>query len=192
MAALAVAAMAATPPPPAPPPFYALMQGEAGFLTMFNGHPSEDYGPSTSPGCTTPKVAPSDDTTAAEDCREWCLATAATPLDCQFMWVYNANDTSVPGRCCPKVAFNVSSKADLSLVGRGTFYQVKGQSRMAFIRSCSPRPAQPHPTYTLPPPCHTPPLDPRHQRQGQALPRACDQWPIVCDAGRFGQALWDR
>jgi len=125
MAALAVAAMAATPPPPAPPPVYALMQGEAGFLTMFNGHPSEDYGPSTSPGCTTPKVAPSDDTTAAEDCREWCLATAATPLDCQFMWVYNANDTSVPGRCCPKVAFNVSSKAD-HLVGRGTFYQILG------------------------------------------------------------------
>ena len=51
--------------------------------------------------CMNPSVLSSNDGIAASNCLTYCQENADDPLDCRWLWVYEA-DHSSNGRCCPK------------------------------------------------------------------------------------------
>ena len=80
--------------------------------------------------CLTPAVVPTDNDVAASQCREYCLASARSPLECQFMWVYDIDhdSSSAKGRCCPKTIFDPEGGWSDSTwtQDKGTFYRILG------------------------------------------------------------------
>ena len=78
----------------------------------------------------TPVVTPSTANEAATACRAWCLAFAASPTECAFMWVYDVEHSSptARGRCCPKSAHDLQTggwDSDSSHTAeQGTYYQL--------------------------------------------------------------------
>ena len=97
------------------------------FLAINRSHPELTEG--TSVSCRTPEATPADNDAAATQCRSHCLQTALSPLECQFMWVYDVDHPgSAKGRCCPKTAFDSQAGwwTDSWTQDRGTFYRILG------------------------------------------------------------------